>query len=76
MTQTLPKRTNWKARAQRAEARNKILEELRDDIERWREGGGDPRDMRYILDTLEKCDEDLGQAKQERARECLPKSAI
>lgn len=51
------KRINWKARALRAEARNKLLEELRDDIDRWREGGGDPRDVAYIFDTLEKCDE-------------------
>ncbi len=36
------------------EARVKLLEELREDVERWRESGGDPRDLRYILDTLEK----------------------
>jgi hypothetical protein len=71
-TQTLPKRFNWKARL-------KLLEELRDDVERWREGGGDPRDLRYIIDTLEKLDEQdesFGKPKQERAGECLPKSAI
>ena len=70
------KRINWKARALRAEARLLLLEELRTDVERWREGGGDPRDLRYIFDTLEKCDEDFGKAKQERARECVPKSAV
>jgi len=32
------------------------LRELHADVARWREGGGDPRDLRYILDTLDEYD--------------------
>jgi hypothetical protein len=31
-----------------------MLRELRDDVQRWREGGGDVRDLHYVLETLEK----------------------
>jgi hypothetical protein len=31
-----------------------ILRELAADVARWRETGGDPRDLRYILETLDR----------------------
>jgi hypothetical protein len=31
-----------------------VLRELATDVARWRETGGDPRDLNYILETLEK----------------------
>ena len=32
----------------------KLLRELATDVARWRETGGDPRDLAYILDTMDK----------------------
>jgi hypothetical protein len=31
-----------------------LLRELASDVARWREAGGDPRDLRYILETMDK----------------------
>jgi len=35
-------------------AERDALYTLYEDVQRWREGGGDDRDLRYILDTMDK----------------------
>lgn len=34
----------------------RLLIELYEDVQRWRETGGDPRDLRYILETADTID--------------------
>lgn len=46
-----------RAELETAKAELLLLRELREDVERWREGGGDARDVGYILDTLDKLEE-------------------
>lgn len=42
-----------------------LLIELYEDVARWRETGGDPRDLRYILETLDKIEpHDIAQLRQ------------
>jgi hypothetical protein len=43
----------------------KLLRELRTDVERWSESGGDHRDARYILDTLEQLSAQFPKASGE-----------
>lgn len=49
----------------------RLLIELYEDVQRWRETGGDPRDLRYVLETIDKID---AQAVEE-LRQSLPKSS-
>lgn len=34
----------------------RLLIELYEDVERWRDAGGDARELRYILETADKID--------------------
>lgn len=46
-----------RVRAKRMQAELLLLRELRTDVERWSEGGGDVRDLGYILETAAKLEE-------------------
>lgn len=46
-----------RAELEAVKAELSLLRELREDVERWREDGGDARDVGYILDTLDKLEE-------------------
>jgi DNA-binding CsgD family transcriptional regulator len=42
----------------------RLLRELRADVERWNESGGDVRDLRYVFETLEKLREQFPQEQE------------
>jgi len=44
----------WETAYDELEVKHALYRELYDDVQRWRETGGDPRDLRYVLDTVEK----------------------
>lgn len=46
----------WEDAYSALEAEAILLRELADDIDRWREAGGDARDLRYVLETMDKID--------------------
>lgn len=46
----------------------RLLIELYEDVQRWRETGGDSRDLRYVLETVDKIDPQAIEA----LRQALP----
>jgi hypothetical protein len=45
-----------------------LLIELYEDVQRWRETGGDPRDLRYVLETAEAIDPQAVEELRERLK--------
>jgi hypothetical protein len=52
----------WQRRAEAAEADAAALRELYDDVQRWRESGGDVRELRYVLETADRVQSGAGEA--------------